>query len=132
MEVRQQRVHPAELEAGRHEQRGAAAERRAARERLEHAHGGRSDREHPLGSLDPLPGVGRDLVALAVQHVLLDRLRRQGPERVEADVQRHALDVERREQLVGEMEPCRRRRGGALASRVDGLVALGSASGSVM
>ncbi len=52
---------------GQDEELGAAGERRAARERLEHAHRRRPDREHPLGRLDPLPRLGPHLVALAVQ-----------------------------------------------------------------
>ena len=40
-----------------------------------------------------------DLVPLAVDAVLLDDVLLQRPERVETDVQRHALDVEPREHL---------------------------------
>ena len=48
-----------------------------------------------------------------------------GPERVEADVERHALDVEAGEELRREVESRGRRRGGAGVARVDGLVARG-------
>ena len=58
-----------------------------------------------------------------MQLVLLERLGRERAERVEADVQRHALDVEPREQLGREVQPGGRRRGRARLVRVDGLVA---------
>ncbi len=77
------------------------------------------------GRFDPLPGVRRDRVALAVDRVLLDALALQRAERVQPDVQGHALDVQPCEQLRREVESSRRRRGGALFARIDGLVALG-------
>ena len=74
----------------------------------------------------------RDRVPLAVDRVLLDHLGLQRPERVEPDVQRHALDVELREQLRREVQAgCRRRRRAVLA-RIDRLVALGVAERLVM
>ena len=77
MEVRQQRVDAAELEAGRDEELGAARERRAARERLEHAHRRRADGEHALGARSIRSHAsGCDRVALAVDRVLLERRRR--------------------------------------------------------
>ncbi len=60
-----------EVEPGLDEQVGAPCERRARGDRLEHAHRGRPDREHRRGGLDPLPGLGLDLVALAVELVIL-------------------------------------------------------------
>ena len=72
MEVRQQVIDAAELEARRDEELRPAGERAAARERLEHAHvvvptastrSARRIRSH---------AAGRDLVALAVDRVLLD------------------------------------------------------------
>ena len=60
-----------------------------------------------------------DRVALAVQPMLLDPLRLQRPERVEADMQRDALDVEPVEQLRREVQPGRRRGGGAALACVD-------------
>ena len=57
--------------------------------------------------------------------VLFEPLLGHGPERVESDVERDALDVEAREQLRREMEPCGRRRGGAGVARIDRLVARG-------
>ena len=71
------------------------------------------------------PRVGCDGVALAVDRVLLERRLVHGAERVEADVQRDALDVERCEQLRREVQAGGRRGGGAGVARVDGLVALG-------
>ena len=72
VEVRQERVDAAELEARRDEQLGAAGERPAAGERLEHAHRRRADGEDALGCPDPLPRLPLDLVALAVDLVLLE------------------------------------------------------------
>ena len=51
-----------------------------------------------------------DRVALAVELVLLERLDRERPEGVEADVEGDALHVEPREQLGREVEPGGRRR----------------------
>src|SRR5215207_2783260 len=48
VEVRQQRVDPAELETGRDEEVAAARERRASHQRLEHAYRRRPDCQHPL------------------------------------------------------------------------------------
>src|SRR5439155_10669955 len=88
VEVRQERIGAAELEARRDEELGAALELRAARERLEHSHGCRSDSEHALRLFDPLP-CGRFYgVALAMDDVLLEPCFGHGPERVEADVER--------------------------------------------
>ena len=73
VEVRQQVVDAAELEAGRDEELGAP--RRAARRAATvstHAHRRRADRQHARRGADPLPGLGRHLVALAVDPVLLD------------------------------------------------------------
>ena len=69
-----------------------------------------------VGGLDPVPGLGLHLVALAVERVLLDAVDRERPERVEADVERHALDVELREQLGREVQARGRR--GRRAGRV--------------
>src|SRR5688572_9141643 len=55
VEVRQQGVDAAEFEGRRDEEARAAFERRAARQRLEHAYGGRSDGEDALGVANPLP-----------------------------------------------------------------------------
>ena len=123
VEVRQQRVDAAELEARRDEERRAALEQTVACDRLEHAHRRRADGEHALGGADPLPRLGPHRVALAVQLVLLERRRRQRPEGVEADVERDALDVEPLEQLGREVEAGGRSGGGARLVRVDGLVA---------
>src|SRR3954454_15607614 len=123
MEVRQQIVDPPELEAGRDEQLRAPRERRVARDRLQRAHGRRPDREHTLRRANPVPGRRVDLVALAVDVVLLDRLCLKRPERVETDVQRHPLDVQLREQPRREVQARRRRRRGAGIAREDGLVA---------
>src|SRR5262249_56273655 len=65
------------------------------------------------------------LVALAVQAMLLERLSRQRPERVEADVQRHPLDVEAAEELRREVQPRRGRRRRARLTCIDRLVTLG-------
>ena len=124
MEVRQERVHAPEGEARRDEEVRAALERPAAGERLEHARRRRAHGEDPVGRLDPPPGRLLDPVALAVDRVLLDRLGRERPERVEADVQRDRLVVEAREELGCEVEPRGRRRGRAGIARVDRLVAL--------
>ena len=88
MEVRQQRVDAAELEARRDEELGPPGERGAARDRLEDTDGRRPDGENAARSLDPPPGLGRDLVALAVQLVVLEPVGLQRPERIETDVQR--------------------------------------------
>ena len=93
------------------------------RDRLEHAHRRRSDGEHPLGGLDPLPGLGPDRVALAVQLVLLERGRRQRTERVQPHMERDPLDVEPAEQLRREMKPGGRGCGRAGFVRVDRLIA---------
>ncbi len=100
-------------------------ERRAAGERLEDAHRRRADGEHAVGGLDAGPGFGAHLVAFAVQRVILDAVDRERPEGVEADVERHALDVELREQLGREVQPRGRRGGRAGRSRIDRLVAVG-------
>ena len=55
--------------------------------------------------------------------VLLERLGRERAERVEADVQRHALGLEQAEQLGREVEAGRGGGRGARLVRVDGLVA---------
>src|SRR4051812_34551997 len=57
--------------------------------------------------------------------MVFDPLRAQRAKRVEADVQRDSFHVELREQLGGEVEPGRGRRGRAGVPRVDRLVALG-------
>ena len=124
MEVRQERVDATKLEAGDDEEVGAPLERCAARQRLEHARRRRPDRQHPLRGPDPSPGLRLDAVPLAVDRVLLDRLGRQRPERVEPDVERDPLVVEAREQLGREVEPCRRGGGRARLVGVDRLVAL--------
>ena len=54
----------------------------------------------------------------------LDDLLLQRPERVEPDVERHALDVELREELRREVQPGGRRGGRAALARIDRLVAL--------
>ena len=59
-----------------------------------------------------------------MQLVLGERLNRDRTERVQADMERDALDLEPAEQLRREVQARGRRRGRALASRVDGLVAL--------
>src|SRR6266851_5772389 len=124
VEVRDQGVDASELEARRDEELGAALERPAARKRLEHAHGRRANGEHALGGADAFPGSGGHRIPLAVDRVLLEPLGRDGPKRVEADVQRHALDLELREELRREVESRRRRsrRPGLLG--VDRLVAI--------
>src|SRR2546423_89916 len=125
VKIREERVDAPELEARHDEELGATGERRVSRERLERAHRGRADRQHAFRGLDPIPRFRRDLVALAVDHVFLDALLIHGPERVEADVQRHALDVECGEQLRREMQPGRGRGRRARFVRIDRLVALG-------
>src|SRR5262249_35607720 len=92
VEVRQQVVDAVEFDPGQHEELGPVRERRAARERLEHPHRRRADGEHPGRGADPLPRGRRDVVALAVQRMVLDPLDRERAERVEADVQGHSLD----------------------------------------
>ena len=70
-------------------------ERRAARERLEHADGRRPDGRRP--ARPPRirsQAAALDAVALAVELVLGERLGGDRPEGVEADVERDALDVE--------------------------------------
>src|SRR5204862_2914906 len=62
---------------------------------------------------DSLPRVRPYLVSLAVQLVLGEILDRHGPERVEPDVQGHALDVESRNELRREVQSGRRRSGRA-------------------
>ena len=125
MEVRQQRVHAPELEAGRDEQVGPPRQRPAPRQCLEHTHGRRAHRQNPLGRPDPLPRLRGDLVPLAVQLVLGQILDRDRPERVEPHVQRHPLDVQPREQLRCEVQARGRRRRRALLRGVDRLVPLG-------
>jgi hypothetical protein len=60
-----------------------------------------------------------------VDLVLVEVVDRHGPEGVEADVERDALDVQLGQELRSEMEAGSRRRGRAFALRVDRLVALG-------
>jgi hypothetical protein len=122
VEVREQRVCAPELEAGRDEELGAAGERPSARERLEHAHRRRPDCDDARRVPDSLPRRGRDGVALAVHRMLLQSLLADGTERVETDVQGDPLDVESREQVLREVEPCRRRGGRARLVRVHRLV----------
>ena len=98
---------------------------RAAGEGLEDANGRGADCEDAAGGLDPGPRLGAHRVALAVERMILDALDRERPERVEADVQRHALDVEPGEELRREVEARRRGRRGAFGRRVHRLVALG-------
>ena len=64
-----------------------------------------------------------------MQPVLLERLGRQRPERVEPDVQRDSLDIQPRQQFGSEVKTRRGRRRRAWRSRVDGLVALRVAQG---
>src|SRR6266496_2486443 len=59
----------------------------------------RADREHALGVPDPLPRLGPHVVPLAVELVRVEVGDVHGPERVEPDVQRDALDVEPSEEL---------------------------------
>jgi len=61
--------------------------------------------------------------------VLLEAFLGHGPERVEADVERHARDVEASKQLGREVQAGGRRGGGAGVPRVDGLVARGIGEG---
>jgi hypothetical protein len=96
VEVRKQRIGAQELEAGSDEQFGAAGERPAPRQRLEDAHSRRSHSDDPRRVLYPVPGRGRDPIGLAVQPVLRQILDRDGAKRVEADVQRHPLDLKTR------------------------------------
>ena len=126
MEVRQQVVDAAELEARGDEELGAPRERAAVRDRLERRARSSCRRRAPRARLRSAATPRRlHLVPLAVDVVLLDHVGLQRPERVEPDVQRHALDVESREQLGREVQAGRRRRRRALLARVDGLVALG-------
>ena len=96
-----------------------------SRERLQHPGRRRADGEHALSRLDARPHGGVDPVALAVQLVLLDRLRGERPERVEPDVERDPLVVELPEELGREVQARRRsgRRPGV--ARVDRLIPLG-------
>ena len=96
--------------------------RDASRQRLQDPDGRRSRRQDALGRSDALPCLGPDRVALAVQLVRLERVRRERAERVEADVKGDALDVEPPEQLRREVQPGSRRRGRAGLVRIDGLV----------
>ena len=123
MEVRHQRVDPAELEAGSDEEIGAALERRASRKRLEDPGRRRADGEHARRRGDPRPRGRR--VALAVEHVLVELVDGERPEGVEPDVERDALELEPRQQLGREVEAGGRRRRRAGLLGVDGLVALG-------
>src|SRR5204863_7016092 len=106
VEVGQQRVDPEELEAGRDEELSAPRERRAAGKGLERAGRRRADGEDSFSGLDPPPGFRRDFVPLAVDSVLLEPPLGDGAERVEPDVQGHALDVQAPEELRREMEAC--------------------------
>src|SRR5439155_25146443 len=114
----------AELEARGDEELGASGERTAANEGLERSHRRRPDGEHALGTADPRPRRGRDLVALAVDAMALEPVLAHRPKRVEADVERDALDVEAGEQLRREVQSRRRRGSRAGLARVHGLVAL--------
>ena len=78
-----------------------------------------------LRCADSLPRRRRDLVALAVHRMLLERVLGDRSERVEADVEGHALDVEQPEQLGREVQAGRRCGGGAGVARIDRLVARG-------
>ena len=75
-------------------------------------------------AFDSRPRFRRHRVALAVERMVLDVLDRERAERVEADVQRHPLDVERSKQLGREVEARRGRCRRALRRRVDRLIAL--------
>ena len=77
-----------------------ALERRAARERLEHAHGGRADGDDAVGARGSAPTPGLDPIALAVDLVVVELVGRHRAERVQADVERDPLDVEAGEQLT--------------------------------
>jgi hypothetical protein len=125
VEVRHERIRALELEPRRDEEVGTTRQGRAARDRLEYPDRRRPDRRHVRSRLDPYPRILPHLVALAVQPVLGERLGRHRPERVEADVQRYPLDVQRSEELGREMEARGRRRRRAALVGVNGLVALG-------
>ena len=123
MEVRQQRVDAAELEAGRDEERRAARERAAAGERLEYAHRRRADGEHALG--------GRGCAATRRARPSSARRAARAPRASRRRAagtcrgRRAASRARRRaaEQLGREVEAGGRRGRGARLVRVDGLVA---------
>ena len=100
-------------------------QRAAAGERLERARRRRADGEHALGGARSAPTRPARPRSARRGSVLLERRLGHGPERVEADVQRHALDVELREQLGREVQAGGRRGRGAGVARVDRLVARG-------
>src|SRR5439155_19587031 len=125
VEVRQQRIDAAELEAGSDEELCTAGRGGSARERLEHPRRRRADGEDALRRLDALPGLRRNLVALAMDPMLFEGRFADRPERVETDVEGDALDVEAREQLVCEVQAGRRCGGRAGVAGVHRLVALG-------
>src|SRR4051812_43425459 len=112
MEVRQEYVRAAELEARRYEEVGAADERPAARQRLEHAHRGRPDGEHTRRSFDSVPGRGRDRKALPMYWMLRQIVDRDRSKGVESDMEGHPLDVETLQDARCEVEARRRRRRG--------------------
>ncbi len=136
MEVRQERVHDLKRRA-RHQEEvrleragGDGAAVRASR-RFERAHGRRADRDDAMSfafrPMHAFGGVRGDLHPLEIHPMLFDAIDFHGLERAEADVQRHArdLDAPRRdggEQLAGEVEARGRRRDRAGALRENGLV----------
>ena len=137
MKIGEQAVDDLEPEAGQDEQPGLAAaggEHAVAHARFERAHAGRADCDHPpagrAGLVDEARRLVRDRVALAVHPVLLQPFDAHRLERAGADVQgdegdAHAARLQRREQVLAQVQArggCRHRAGRA---RVDGLVARG-------
>src|SRR5687768_15956732 len=113
MEVGYERVGTAKREPGRDEEARAPDERRAARKRLEDPYRCRPHGGYMGRGADALPRARLDVVPLAVQLVLRERFGGDRAKRVEADVQGHALDVERRKQLAREVKTGCGGRGGA-------------------
>src|SRR6266540_2798323 len=95
VEVREQRVGAAKLEARPDEEIGAARQRCAAYERLEHTHCSRTDREDTRRAANACPRARAHLVALSVQPMLVEIVDGDRPEGVEPHVQRVVDDRER-------------------------------------
>src|ERR671919_2293853 len=124
VEVRQQCVDAPELEAGSDEERRPSRQLTGADDGLERANRRRPDRENALRRLDPRPLAGLDLVALAVQAMVFERLARDRTERVEPDVKRDPRRIEPSEKVGGQVESGRRCGGRAEGARVYGLIPL--------
>ena len=137
MEIRDQRVEPAELITRIDENIGPAVVLSdlpaLCGDRLDRAAARRADRYHlaaaPFGGVDRIGRLLRHPVVLRMHLVLLNFLHADWPESTEADVQRderdlHALCADLLEQRRREMQAGRRRGGGALLFRVHRLVAL--------